>query len=175
MLYQWTFVFINYFTFSATEYSYLFALNVLGIIVFTFFNARFVKQVQIQATLFVGTSLATASGFLMFLAHWLYFTDVLAIAIPVFFFVSMTGFVGANCVAELLRLFRNSAGVATATFTICSFGLGSIASFLTGCFHDGTPVTMSLVMFVCGISAFLSLFLTTRPVNSHEATQHSKL
>lgn len=154
------FVFIEYLNISPVSYSYLFALNILGIIIFATINTRIVKRVGVKKMLAYGSRIAAISGSLLLVANLLNIDGLITIFVPLFFYISVIGFVGANCIAELLRLFSSSAGVATATFTMSMFGLGFISSMAVGFFHDGTPFAMSLIVFISGIGSFLSFYLT---------------
>ena len=153
------FVYIEYFNVPSTLYGYLFGLNILGVIIFASLNARIVKRVGVEKMVKVGAITSALSGIVLLLVSALDTGGLLAVVVPMFFFVSVTGYVGANSIAELLRLFSNSAGVATATFSVVMFGMGAVSSVLVGILHNGTPLAMSLVMFVAGLGSFLALRL----------------
>jgi len=135
------FVYIEYFQVAPDHYGYLFALNIAGVIVATSFNAQVVKRVGTQIMLALGSIVAALSGVSLLTISVSEVGGLVGVVVPIFFFVSVTGLIGANCVARLLALYPQSAGVAAATFGAAQFGLGALASIAVGLLHDGSPVS----------------------------------
>jgi DHA1 family bicyclomycin/chloramphenicol resistance-like MFS transporter len=71
-------------------------------------------------------------------------------------YVSVTGLLGANCLACLLAAFPQQAGAAAGLAVALQFGLGTACSALVGALHDGTPLPMSLVMGASGVGSLLA-------------------
>ena len=75
-------------------------------------------------------------------------------------FVSVTGVLGANCMASLLSRFPEQAGAAAGIAVACQFGLGALASGLVSWLHDGTPLAMSMMIGLLGCGSLAALALT---------------
>lgn len=160
------FVYIEYFRVAPDHYGYLFGLNIVGIMLATTYNAKKVKRVGSQTMLSVGAAVAAVSGMVLAVSGITGFGGLAGVVIPLFFFVAVTGLIGANCVAQLLALFPQSAGVAAATFGAAQFGLGAAASVAVGVFHNGTPTAMCLVVAVTGCGSLMLLQLTRTKTRS---------
>ncbi|MCT4853642.1 Bcr/CflA family drug resistance efflux transporter, partial [Pseudomonas aeruginosa] len=74
-------------------------------------------------------------------------------------FVSVTGLLGANCIASLLALYPGQAGAASAVAVSGQFGLGCLASLAVGWLALPCVLPMALVMAVCGVGSLLALGL----------------
>ncbi|MCG3071390.1 hypothetical protein L7Q71_09395, partial [Pseudomonas aeruginosa] len=74
-------------------------------------------------------------------------------------FVSVTGLLGANCIASLLALYPGQAGAASAVAVSGQFGLGCLASLAVGWLALPGVLPMALVMAVCGVGSLLALGL----------------
>lgn len=151
------FVYIDYFGLSPLAYGWLFGMNILGIIVATWLNARLVKRLGPQRLLSVGTAVAAVAGVTLLVVGISGWGGLPAVAVGVVFYVSITGLLGANCLASLLTAFPQQAGAAAGLAVACQFGLGMACSALVGALYDGTPLPMCLIMGACGIGSLLAL------------------
>jgi len=154
------FVYIEYFGVSPQTYAWLFSLNIGGIILLVSLNARYVGRFGTQRLLVIGAGLAATSGLLLLFAGFTGIGGLPLIVIALLGFVSVTGVLGANCMASLLACFPERAGAAAGIAIAIQFGLGALASFLVSNLHDGTPLTMSLLIGLAGVASFTSLALT---------------
>lgn len=149
------FVYMEYFGVSPTGYAWLFGLNVAGIIVMTLINARWVSRVGPLRMLAVGAGLAGAA------ALWLLGTGLTGwgglamIVFGVVVYVSVTGLLGANCVASLLALYPRQAGAAAGLAVACQFALGAAFSAVVSALADGTPEPMCLTLAAAGFGCLL--------------------
>lgn len=156
------FVYIDYFGVSPQTYAWLFSLNIGGIIVLVSLNARYVGRFGTQRLLVAGASLAAASGLLLAFAGLTGVGGLPLIVMALLGFVSVTGVLGANCMASLLSRFPERAGAAAGIAISTQFGLGAIASSLVSALHDGTPLTMSLMVGLTGVGSLAALLLTRK-------------
>lgn len=149
------FVYMEYFGVSPTGYAWLFGLNVAGIIVMTLINARWVSRVGPLRMLAVGAGLAGVA------ALWLLGTGLTGwgglamIVFGVVVYVSVTGLLGANCVASLLALYPRQAGAAAGLAVACQFALGAAFSAVVSALADGTPEPMCLTLAAAGFGCVL--------------------
>ncbi|RAU18905.1 Bcr/CflA family drug resistance efflux transporter [Nitrincola tibetensis] len=154
------FVYIEYFGVSPQTYAWLFSMNIGGIIVLVSLNARYVGQWGTQRLLWLGASLAAASGLVLFCATLFDIGGLTLIVLALFSFVSVTGVLGANCMASLLSRFPEQAGAAAGIAVATQFGLGALASGLVSWLHDGTPWVMSWIIGLLGCGSLMALLLT---------------
>jgi DHA1 family bicyclomycin/chloramphenicol resistance-like MFS transporter len=147
------FVYIEYFGVSPQGYAWLFALNIAGVTTATALNARWVSRVGPQQMLSYGTAVAALSGGALALLGCTGNAGLPAMVICVVLYISVTGLLGANCLACLLAHFPQQAGAAAGLAVAMQFGLGMACSALVGVFHDRTPLPMSLIIGATGIGS----------------------
>jgi len=156
------FVYIEYFGVSPQHYAWFFSLNIGGVIVLVSLNARYVGRFGTQRLLTAGAALAAASGLLLVFAGITGSGGLALIVAGLLGFVSVTGVLGANCMASLLGRYPQQAGAAAGLAVACQFGLGALASSMTSALHDGSPLPMTLIIGLCGAGSLLALVLTRR-------------
>jgi DHA1 family bicyclomycin/chloramphenicol resistance-like MFS transporter len=106
--------------------------------------------------------LAAVSGLLLVFAGITSSGGLAMIVAGLLGFVSVTGVLGANCMASLLGRYPQQAGAAAGLAVACQFGLGALASSMTSALHDGSPLPMTLIIGLCGAGSLLALVLTRR-------------
>lgn len=154
------FVYIEYFGVAPQHYAWLFSLNIGGIITLVSLNARHVGRLGPQKLLVAGALLAALSGLLLIVAGLSELGGLPLIVAGLLGYVSVTGVMGANCMASLLARYPEQAGAAAGLAVACQFGLGALASSVTSSLHDGTPLPMTLIVGLCGFGSLLALTLT---------------
>lgn len=154
------FVYIEFFGVSPQVYAWLFSLNIGGIMILVSLNARYVSRLGIAKLLTAGASLAAISGVLLLISSGLAIGGLSLVVICLLGYVSVTGVLGANCMAGLLAAFPDRAGAAAGVAIATQFGLGALASSLVSWLHQGSPLLMASIMAVTGVGALLALRLT---------------
>lgn len=149
------FAYINYYHVSPQAYGLLFGLGVVGIMATNFFNTRLLLRFGSTRLLLLGTGLAAVAGMMLAFAAKTGFLGIAGLVIPLFLFVSMTGFIVANSIAGALSNFPERAGAVSALVGAMQYGSGIIGSALVGAFADGTPWPMGAVIALTGIGSFL--------------------
>lgn len=160
------FVYIKYFGVSPQHYGGLFALNIAGVIVATLLNARLVSRFGASRMLKLGTAVAALAGIALAIVGGVGLGGLPAVVIGVLLYVSVTGLIGANCLASLLAHFPQQAGAAAGLAVSLQFGLGMVFSGLVGVFHDGTAMPMCVLMGSAGVGCLVSFRLASRSVDS---------
>ncbi|WP_277374381.1 Bcr/CflA family multidrug efflux MFS transporter [Pseudomonas sp. AA-38] len=153
------FVYIQYFSVSPQGYGWLFALNIFGVILATMLNARWVPRFGPQRMLAWGTAVAAISGSGLALFGGLGLGGVYTVVICVVLYVSVTGLIGANCLASLLQRYPQQAGAAAGLAVALQFGLGMVFSALAGALHDGSAAPMCMLMGAAGIGSLMAFRL----------------
>lgn len=147
------YVYIEYFGVSPHGYGWLFALNIVGVIVVTLLNARLVGRLGPMAMLGVGAAIILVAGLGLGILGALGSFGLAAIVVLVVLYVSVSGLMGANCVASLLKLFPGNAGAAAGLAVSTQFAMGAAFSALVGALADGSPRPMCLVIAGAGLGA----------------------
>ena len=113
------FVYINYFGVSPQQYAWLFALNIGGIFIVTALNARLVGRVGPQVMLRYGASSTLIASFCLLMLAYSGWGGLAPLLIGLIVYVSVTGLLGANCIASLLSLYPEKAGAAAGVAVAC--------------------------------------------------------
>lgn len=154
------FVYIDFFDVSPRQYAGLFGLNIVSVILFTSLNARLVTRLGAQRLLALGVGVAAVSGGTLGVVTFHGWGGLPAIVVGLFFFIGVTGMLGANSIASLMGLYPSLAGTAAGLAVAGQFGLGALMSALTSVLHDGTPLAMGVVVAGCGLGSLVGLLLT---------------
>jgi DHA1 family bicyclomycin/chloramphenicol resistance-like MFS transporter len=153
------FAYIDYHHVAPQLYGTLFGVGIVAIMVTNIFNAQLVARLGGLRLLRAGTiGAAVAAGVLAINARtgW---GGLAGLAVPLFVFVGMTGFVVANSIVGAMAGYSERAGAASALVGALQYGTGIAGSALVGAFADGTPWTMGWVIAVFAISSVLSAWL----------------
>jgi DHA1 family bicyclomycin/chloramphenicol resistance-like MFS transporter len=121
-----------------------------------------VTSLGTQRLLFSGTLLAALTGIILAIASLTDSGGVWGIAVPIFLYVAVNGFIIANSIAQSLSNFSNRAGAAAAVIGAIQYGGGMFGSALVGAFADGTPFPMGLVVALAGIGSLVSVMLAAK-------------
>lgn len=165
------FVYMEYFGVSPTGYAWLFGLNVAGIIVMTLINARWVGRVGPLRMLAVGAGLAGIAALWLLAAGLADWGGLAMIVAGVVVYVSVTGLLGANCVASLLALYPRQAGAAAGLAVACQFALGAAFSAVVSALADGTPAPMCLTLAAAGCGCLLCYAAIARRARAQGVSQ----
>lgn len=154
------FVYIQYFGISPQHYAWLFGLNIAGIMTMSFTNARLVGRLGAQRMLGFGASIAMLCGLALLAFTASGMGGLVAVVLCLLGYVSVTGMLGANCLACLMAIFPRQAGAAAGLAVAAQFAIGTMCSALVGALYDGTPWPMGLLVGVCGLGCMLAQRLT---------------
>lgn len=152
-----SFVFIKHFGVPDQYFGWIFGVNVIGIMISTFAASYFVKQYGPRPILRVGTTVACLAGAFLLVVAYFEWGGMWSIMLFLFCFVSVTGTIGANCIACLMSLYPKQAGAASALAVAAQFGLGFLASLVVSLLHFYGAINMALVVAFCGFASFMAL------------------
>lgn len=150
------FVYIKFFELTPQNYSWIFFINGLGIISATLLNSKLVPRFGSKKMLLAGaavTFLASVGFFICALTEYYLLTFGSFLS---FLSISVTGMLGANCLANLLIEFREQSGAATGLAIAMQFGLGALCSGLVSSFQETTPAPMYWIMAMTGLCCALA-------------------
>jgi DHA1 family bicyclomycin/chloramphenicol resistance-like MFS transporter len=149
------FAYISYHHVSPQHYGLLFASGTIGIMITNLLNARLVRRFGSDCLMRAGAGGATLAAVLLALAARTGWGGLMGLAIPLFGFISATGFIVANSLAGALGAFPERAGAVSALVGAIQYGMGIAGSALVGLCADGTPWPMGAVIAASAIASLL--------------------
>ncbi|GLK84708.1 multidrug effflux MFS transporter [Ancylobacter defluvii] len=163
------FAYISYHHVPAALYGALFAVGIVGIMATNMLNSRLVLRFGSDRLLLWGTAAAALSGMALAGTTSIGWGGLWGLVIPLFFFVSATGFIVANSIVGALAGFPERAGAVSALIGAIHYGSGILGSALVGALADGTPWPMAAVIAVTGVGSLLCARLISGAGPSHAA------
>ncbi|EHR8987543.1 multidrug effflux MFS transporter [Escherichia coli] len=152
------FVYITYFGVDPQHYGWLFAVNIVGLMVVSMVNRRLVHRYPLEAVLRNAVFIATIAAIVLAVTTGLGVEGITVIVGAVFVFFSMNGIIVATSTACALDAVPNVAGSASALMGALQYGSGIISSLLLALFSDGTPWTMGwIIALFTAASALMAL------------------
>ncbi|GGH80694.1 DHA1 family bicyclomycin/chloramphenicol resistance-like MFS transporter [Pullulanibacillus pueri] len=151
------FVIQDVFGASPQVYSFIFAMNGVGIIIATQSTGRLAGRIKESKMLLTGLCIVTVTCILLLVGA---LSGVgLGLFIPsLFFVVACVGIVSTTCFSLAMQNHGQSAGSASALLGLMPFILGSITSPLVGIGGSETAVPMASVIATCDVGALLIYF-----------------
>lgn len=149
------FVYITWFGVDPQHYGWLFAVNIVGLMVVSMVNRRLVHRFPLETLLKVAVSVASLAALTLAVATGLGMGGMGIIVATVFVFFSMNGIIAATSTACALDAVPNVAGSASALMGSLQYGSGIISSLLLALFSDGTPWTMGWIIAVFTLGSAL--------------------
>ncbi|WP_353115420.1 multidrug effflux MFS transporter [Nitratidesulfovibrio sp.] len=150
-------VYITHFGVDPQHYGWLFAVNIIGVMIISFFNRHLVYRFSLRMLLQIATtvSLLAMIAMAVFVREELF--GMYIIVGMVFIFFSMNGIVAAVSTAAALDEVPHIAGSASALIGALQYGSGIVSSVLLALFSNGTPWTMTWIMLLFTAAAFLAV------------------
>ncbi|MET3211248.1 UNVERIFIED_CONTAM: DHA1 family bicyclomycin/chloramphenicol resistance-like MFS transporter [Paenibacillus sp. PvR008] len=155
------FVLQDIFGVSPQTYSIIFAVNGLGIVLFSQLTGRLVGRFSERQLLLSGLLIAAIAG-ISLLTVALTGGQLLAVLVPLFFVVSCVGIVSTTTTSLAMQSQQRSAGSASAMLGLLPLLLGSIASPLVGLGSGTTPIPMAIVIAIAEVGALLSFMVLAK-------------
>ncbi|MGK9185145.1 Bcr/CflA family multidrug efflux MFS transporter [Priestia filamentosa] len=155
------FVYQNIYHVSPQQFSLLFGVNGLGLIIGSQLVGRLADRISERTFLKIGLGISMAAGAILLIALLLK-APLIAVAIPIFFFVSSISIIGTTSFALAIESQGHIAGSASALLGLLPFVLGSLSSPLVGIAGSYTGVPMGITIFGASLLAFLSYSILVR-------------
>lgn len=148
---------------TPTEFSLVFAVNSVGLILANIANTRLIGRFEVRSLLRFGVSLMFGAGLLL-LGTTLSFGPERWVLLPLLFAcVVSLGFIMGNATALGQGEVPSAAGTGSALMGASQFGLAALVSPLVGLGGEGTAVPMAVAIAVSGGLALLALTTLGRP------------
>lgn len=156
-----SFVFIHYYGFSAQQYAYLFAGNIFSIIIFTAINGRLLNRFGAYTLLKAMAMISCSAGMYLAVITLLKLESPWYLIGGLAVFVGVTGSIGANSMANLLKLLPQQAGTASGLSVSMQFAIGAVLSYVVSLFFvNNHPASMNVVICLSACLCLVSLVLT---------------
>lgn len=139
-------VYISYYGVSPQHYGWLFAVNIVGVMLLSTINRKLVQRHSLDALLRTSLSLAAIAAILLTLAAGLKTGGIAFLVVMMFITFSMNGVIAAASTAVALDEVPEIAGSASALIGALQYGSGIVSTGLLALFSDNTPWTMSWII-----------------------------
>jgi DHA1 family bicyclomycin/chloramphenicol resistance-like MFS transporter len=158
-----SFVFQGVYGLSPQEFSFVFGMNGLGIVLAGQLNARLVGRYRERRLLGVSLLMATLGGLGVLLAA-VFTLPLPALLVPLVFVVSSMGMVTPNAASLALAGQPHRAGSASALMGMLQFVIGGLATPLVGIGTESSALPMGVAMAGFAATALILFATMTRPV-----------
>lgn len=155
-------VYISFFGVDSQHYGWLFAINIVGVMLLSFINRHLVKRFSLNQLLLFTTSFATIMGLALAFFAYSQIGGIYTIVIAVFFYFSMVGIIASCATAAALELVPQMAGSGSALLGSLQYGSGIVSSVLLALFNNGTAWTMAWIMAVAAILSVTMIGLVVK-------------
>lgn len=142
---------------SAKAFSFCFAINGVGIMLFAQLTGYFTGKFSEKQLLVFGLNLALLCSVIL-LAMSIIKVSIIFILIQLFIIVSCIGITTTASFSLAIQRQPNSAGSASGLLGVVSFIFGAIASPLVGLGSGTTAIPMAMVVAIANLLAYVSYF-----------------
>ncbi|MGY5612961.1 Bcr/CflA family multidrug efflux MFS transporter [Vibrio sp. Hep-1b-8] len=145
-----SFVYIDIYGVRPDQFGYLFALNIVAMIIMTSINGRLVKKVGSHNMLRFGLLVQLIAGIGLFVT-WLLDAGLWGTVVFVVMFIGTLSTIGSNTMGLLLSGYPTMAGTASSLAGTLRFGTGSIIGAVVAFLPGGVTWPMITVMSLCSV------------------------
>lgn len=169
------FVLQNLYGVTPQQFSMLFALNGIGIIIAAQTTGRLSATISEGKLLFSGMILSFVGSCLLLIVIFKGFS-LFAMATALLLVVSSVGIVSTTAFSLGMQAQGKSAGSASAFLGLLPFIGGAIVSPLVGIAGERSAVPMGIIIFICSTSALLVyLLLVNKKQDAESQVEHSRM
>ncbi|WKB36233.1 MFS transporter [Terrilactibacillus sp. S3-3] len=154
-----SFVLQNMFGLSSLGFSFVFAVNGMGIIFASQLTGLLSGKVGEKKLLVVGLAVAACGSIGLFGSLFVHPARLIMVVIPLFFIVSMVGVVSTTAFSLAMQNQGRAAGSASAILGMGMNVIGGALAPLVGLGGSHTYFPMSLLILICDVGALLSYLL----------------
>lgn len=159
-------VFLEQFELEPQLFSYIFALNAFGIMLFSSLNKRLAQRLSIQARLKLGSLIQFTGAIIIFVVSYFNVDLLSLVMIGVFMTVAGIGFTGPNAMALAMSQQGSRAGTASAIMGSAQFACGLLGGVLLNFLMGTALMNMGILMLIftgLGCLAILKLTKSVQP------------
>lgn len=158
-----SFMYIELYDVSPEHVGYLFAMNVMSLMLFTTLNGSWVRRLGSKTMLRLALGLQLLAGLLLPLGP-LFGWGLWAVVAPIMLYVGVISTIGSNTMASLLSDLPNLAGTASSLAGTLRFSAAALGASLVASLPDTSPLYMLVTMSGCALLSLLAYVLLCRDV-----------
>lgn len=151
------YLYIEHFHIAAVHFGWLFAINIIGIMLLSVVNRSLVTRFSFNSLLKVASGIGLTAMLLMGGLILIHVDSILGIVLPMFVFFSMNGIIAATATAAALDDVPHLAGSGAALIGSLQYGSGVISSILLAYFGTNL-LTFAVIMVVFALLSFGCMF-----------------
>ncbi|MDD9268342.1 multidrug effflux MFS transporter [Paenibacillus sp. GCM10023248] len=155
------FIYQNIYGVSPTVFALLFGSNGVSLIIGSQIVGRMTHRVSEQAFLLFGLCLAALASITVLIVAFVH-GPLVAIVIPLFFFVAAIGITSTAAFPLAMESQGHMAGSAAALLGVVPFLLGAVVSPLVGIAGEDTAVPLGVIILLTSAAAMLAYFVLVR-------------
>ena len=152
-------VMISYLGLGADTYGYVFAAVMVGHLGGLVWGGRVVGRYGIDRLLRIGVITGAVGGVMMGVLAWTGVTNVAAIAIPAFVFMTAFALIVPQAAVSAMSPFPHIAGAASSLMGFLQLSTGAATGAIVAHFNDGTQLSMTNAIFVAGLVGLIGYLL----------------
>jgi len=156
-----SFFYIEAYGVPPARFGYLFAVNVLTLILFSSLNRKLVHRKPLRTLILMGCVVQLCASSLLTLGVWTGTFGLPLIVACIAVTIGSMGFIGANGTTAMLGYFPQTTGTTAAVGGISRFLFGALASSGVGLLHEGGGRSMVVVMSGCALAGVITLLTLT--------------
>tara|TARA_R110000822_G_scaffold86989_15_gene202410 strand:- start:9223 stop:10407 length:1185 start_codon:yes stop_codon:yes gene_type:complete len=156
-----SFVFIDFYALSPTQYGLLFGVNAFGLILGSQINNWMLTRYRAERVLRSALIAYSSFGVVLAMVVITGLGGLPGVLIPLWCCIASLGFTFPNSTAAAMAPFGDRAGMAAALLGTLQYGLAAIASGVVASLHDGTALAMALAIAACGLISVIVLRVLT--------------
>lgn len=158
-----SFVLINQLGLGPSAFGMAFGIVVLGYMIGSYLSGRLSMRVGAGRMMTIGSSLATAAGFIGWLVAIFGIVTPVTVMIPVFFVLIGAGLTLANAQARAIGPYPAMAGLASSLLGFTQMSGAALVSFAVGHLLEGSAATMLGTIAISALTAALAQRFLTQP------------
>jgi DHA1 family bicyclomycin/chloramphenicol resistance-like MFS transporter len=151
-----SFLYIEYFKVPESKFAWLFGLNIISMMFFNRLNHYLLNHWKPIKILKMGLLIQLTATFLLLISALMSLDNLTVVVTLLMLIIGCFGIIGPNNMSSFMHFFSNTSGTANAVIGSAQFTFGAIIGFVLSQLHNGTPVPMFSMIFICCLLGFLS-------------------
>lgn len=159
----WPDIVIRMFHVAPQYFGFTFVLNGVGLIFFSQGTAKWLQHRPGKPLLFAAIIANAFCGIMALVFAFAGWGGLLGLIPWMFLYCSLMGSINPTASGLAMHSFGHAAGMTSALIGIFIYGGGTLASLVMGAFNPTTPIPMTGLICLCGVTALLTYLLFTPP------------
>jgi DHA1 family bicyclomycin/chloramphenicol resistance-like MFS transporter len=152
-----SFLYIEYFNVLESKFAWLFALNIVSMMVCNRINHYLLDYWHPVKILKMGLILQVTTAALLLLSAVMQLINLPMTVVLLMAVIGSFGLIAPNNMSSFMHYFPKNSGAATAVVGSSQYIFGAIIGVVLSLLHNGTPLPMFAMVFFCALMGFLSV------------------